>query len=776
MGGGYPYKPASSTADDEGWGLSKLGWFFVCLTFLIIVATLAVSAGVLGIVDKHKNDWKGHHTDVDSVKQKVDSVDDQVIELNEKLNWIKKDLDHLNDGIAWIKEDLHKPPSPPPPHPPSPPTPKQDTREWPYWGKNLENSKIVDNDDVDENFNVQSLLKGETVFEQQWAFNYEGQVGASATVTTSKDIVYSTAFSGQIVAVDRQNGQQLWVRYGNEILGLPPFNASDPCSPQLASRNAPAIFKNKYGREGIIISIPGVREASPCEQGQLPKYKGPTFTVALDRFTGETMWRTEVHPHPWSVGTSSGTVYKNFYFAGVSSLENSFNLLAGYPCCSFRGRMYSIDINTGALVWATFTVPEGYGGAGVTGSSPAVWPEADLVFFGSGNGYSAPPEIEQCRVDNNYPDKASLQCLEDDVYIDATLAVDIYTGKIVWAFRAQGVDLWTVPCTLGPNPFCPNPAGPDYDLLQSPVLIPPKGWKKPREEEKEDWKEDYWWLGRKSRWLDPEWKKALKDWIVVAHYKSGVMWSFRAIDGKLRCSRATGSAGTLGGGQWGSAADAEGTRLYIIQDTGAPAEPGQEAYLLPNGKEACDGSFWAINVDNCDVPWVAQVAYSRPPDQCGPLNPLEPFDMFTYPPTTGLPTNKTVDGRAQKPISETGKTAAPCPPRSGSPTHLENSEFANAHGALAIARGVVYGATMTGNAYGLRLKDGKCVTQFHCPFGGIYGGISISGDQLFINCGYGRLLPQWLPGPNCSFAQPEACGAGCPDGGCSLLAFQPVEQ
>jgi len=791
-------RSSAAAVDDDGLALTSWGWLTIGFWALVILATLGVSAAVLGIVNENKNSWKGHQVNVKAVEAEVG-------ELNEKLHWVKKELDELDDikeGIYWIKKDLreHEEKKRKKPRKPF----KRDSKEWPTWGKNLENSKIVKDRDVSELFDEAALRKGESEFEKQWGYKYEGMVGASATVTTTKDIVYSTAFSGQVVAVDRQSGQQLWVRYGNEILGLPPFNASDPCSPLILSRNAPAVFKNKYGREGIIFSLPDSRQGSPCQGNRLPKYTGPVYAVALDRFTGETMFRTVVHEHPWSVGTSSGSVLqyhkvkskyrekRNYFFAGISSLENSFNLLEGYPCCSFRGRMYNVDLDNGALVWGTYTLPdiEGYGGAGVTGSSPAIWPEANLVFFGSGNGYSAPDDIDECRLVNNYPDKAALQCLEDGVYIDSTLALDIDSGEVVWAFRAQGVDLWTVPCILGPNPFCPNPPGPDYDLLQSPILIQPKDgqsswvsrewekdeWYERESSEEEDWEstddDDKDW---KEPWRDERMRERFQDWTVVAHYKSGIMWSFRAIDGKLRCSRATGTAGTLGGGQWGSAADAKDTRLYVVQDTGAPGDPDDDTYLLPNGKKACDGSFWAIDVDTCEVSWVAQVTYSRPPEECGELNPLGPFDMFTYPPTTGLPTNKTVDGKPQKPISETGTTPKTCPVRSGTPTHLETSEFANAHGSVAIARGVVYGSTMTGNGYGLRLTDGKCLTQFHCPFGGIYGGVSMSWDQLFINCGYGRLLPAWLPQPGCSLAQPELCGAGCPEGECELMALQIVK-
>ena len=762
----------SDEEESDGVEVSTWGWMGVAFLCLAILATLAVAAATLGIVNDYKHKWKGVGGSEFDDGEFI-SIDKKLHVLNDKMDWMKNELHQLDDieeQLWWLKKELEHPGHTP--YDPNHVDTKDDGKDWPFWGKNIENDKKAVKG-ISSNFDAKKLQSGESSLEKQWGFTYEGEVGASATATVRGDIVYSTAYSGQIVAVDRNTGQQLWVRYGNDLLGLPPFNSNDTCSPLTFSRNAPAIFTNSWGREGIIISLPDGREASPCEAGQLPKYQGPVFAIALDRFTGQIIWKTEVHEHPWSVGTSSGSIYRNQFFAGVSSLENGFNLLAGYPCCNFTGRMYSINIDTGALIWSTPTLPdiEGYSGAGVTGSSPPVFPEAGLVFFGSGNGYSVPDDIAQCRLDNNYPDKAALACLEDGVYIDSTIALDIVTGAVRWAYRAQGVDIWTVPCVLGPNPFCPNPVGPDYDLLQSPILVPPR---KRSSKSSSSHSEDKWNSeDKKSNSDDDEeynhWRKEqnIKDYRIVAHYKSGIQYTFRAVDGKLICSRATGTAGTLGGGHWGSSVDSD-KRLYIVQLTGAQSE----SYLLPDGSKACDGSFWAIDVDTCEVEWVSQVAYSAPPDECGELNPLQPFDEFTYPPTTGLPNNKTADGKPQKPISETALTAIPCPERSGTPTHLENSEFANAHGSLAITGGAVYGATMTGNGYALRLKDGKCITQFHCPYGGAYGGISIAGKQLWLNCGYGRLLPEWIPQPGCSIANPELCGAGCPEGTCELMAIQ----
>ena len=56
--------------------------------------------------------------------------------------------------------------------------------------------------------------------------------------------------------------------------------------------------------------------------------------------------------------------------------------------------------------------------------------------------------------------KKAKSCLAPDDYIDAVVALDIYTGAIKWAKRLQGADTWTVSCVVpAPANPCPEAAG-----------------------------------------------------------------------------------------------------------------------------------------------------------------------------------------------------------------------------------------------------------------------------------------------------------------------------
>lgn len=205
------YKRSDEYEEEEeeprGWGM----WLGGALLLLLLLAILGVSAASLGIINTNKSSWKGADLSEEDIEKQLHVVFD-------KLDWIKKDLHHLDEELWDLKEDLHPHKSESSSSDVHPPDKRS---SWPFWGADIFNSKNVEERGGSTN---PSLKK-------QWGFRYEGETGASATVTVKGDIVYSTAYSGQVVAVDRRNGQQLWVRYGNELLGLPPFNPNDTCSP-----------------------------------------------------------------------------------------------------------------------------------------------------------------------------------------------------------------------------------------------------------------------------------------------------------------------------------------------------------------------------------------------------------------------------------------------------------------------------------------------------------------------------------------------------------------
>ena len=115
--------------------------------------------------------------------------------------------------------------------------------------------------------------------------------------------------------------------------------------------------------------------------------------------------------------------------------------------------------------------------------------------------------------------RSTANCTAPDDFFDAALALDLKTGEVKWSKKLQGADTWTVACltSTGPNPNCPVPSSPDFDLGGSgPNLV-----------------------GN----------------IVGFGQKSGIYWALNPDDGNIVWSTPVGPGASLGGIEWGTAAD-----------------------------------------------------------------------------------------------------------------------------------------------------------------------------------------------------------------------------
>ena len=81
-------------------------------------------------------------------------------------------------------------------------------------------------------------------------------------------------------------------------------------------------------------------------------------------------WVTQVDTNKAAVITGSPVVVGNMVIVGVSSSEEGLADTPGYVCCTFRGSLVALNVNTGAILWKTYTVPDN--GGQPTGYSVAV--------------------------------------------------------------------------------------------------------------------------------------------------------------------------------------------------------------------------------------------------------------------------------------------------------------------------------------------------------------------------------------------------------------------
>lgn len=372
---------------------------------------------------------------------------------------------------------------------------------WPSAGQNLGNTRYQDQSG---GISVQTVggLK------QKWVFTTGGDV--SATPAVDNVAVYFPDWAGNLYAVDRKTGQQIWKASITAASGTPGDKA----------RATPVITGNK-----IIVGTQGNLFAPP-------PYGGPGGKLlAFDKTNGNLLWATQLDDHYAAIITQSATVHDGRVFVGVASMEEALAGVVGF-CCSFRGSMLALNVDTGAILWKTYTVPPGYSGSAIWGSAPAVDVKRGQVYVATGNNYSVPEGVENCIVAAG--DNADLvrACIDPANYFDAIMALDMKTGAVRWATKALPADTWTAACIgFGDPAFCPSPTGPDYDFGQAPALFSVKvdSMSQPRD-------------------------------VVGAGQKSGKYWALDPDTGAVRWVTQAGPGGTGGGLQWGSAVD--GKRVY----------------------------------------------------------------------------------------------------------------------------------------------------------------------------------------------------------------------
>ncbi len=282
------------------------------------------------------------------------------------------------------------------------------------------------------------------------------------------------------------------------------------------------------------VSVVGIRGGSGTRLAAV--FGDDSATVyALDADSGKPVWKIKLDRHPDARITGAPVFYEQRLYVPVSSLEELSAPAPGYECCKFRGSVAALDVRDGKVIWQTYTIDQKskpyrkagdgtqlYGPAGGSvWSAPTVDPKRGLVYVGTGNSYT---------------DVAS-------VHTDSILALDMATGAVRWANQLHPTDNYIVGCdspdTAGKG-NCPQTLGPDVDFGTSPIL----------------------------RTL-PDGRQLL-----LSGEKSGQVYGLDPQSGKELWSAQVGVGSSLGGVEWGGAADR--SQLYVaVSDAAAPnARPG----------------------------------------------------------------------------------------------------------------------------------------------------------------------------------------------------------
>lgn len=351
---------------------------------------------------------------------------------------------------------------------------------WPTAGHDIANTRNAAAEHAIRPGNVSRLSTA-------WSVTTTGDV--RTTPTESDGTLYFPDSGGMLWAVTANTGQVRWSHSIADYTGI----AGD------ISRTSPAV----YGDELVL--------------GDTNGHGAGAFVVGVDRRTGQRLWRTEVDPHRAAIVTGSAVIHRGTIYVGVSSYEEFLAAVRGYRCCSFRGSVVALNAATGHLLWQTYTVPSGYSGGAVWGSTPAIDPRNDLIYVGTGNNYSAPAGV--CAD----PGQTGCTPPSPDDHADSVLALDRTTGAVRWFRSTLSSDVFTDVCGANPSNTC----GPDFDFGSGPNLIRLES-------------------GRE---------------LVGIGQKSGVYWALDPNTGAVVWHTMVGPGSAYGGVEFGSATD--GRRIYV---------------------------------------------------------------------------------------------------------------------------------------------------------------------------------------------------------------------
>jgi polyvinyl alcohol dehydrogenase (cytochrome) len=335
---------------------------------------------------------------------------------------------------------------------------------------------------------------------------------------------------------------------------------------------------------------------------------------ALDAVTGRLLWRAQADPHRAAMITGTPQLWQGHLYVPVASYEENFAPDPHYECCTFRGSIVAYDAKTGKQVWKTYTISDaphktgiskagtqiwGPSGAGVW-SAPTLDPQRRVLYMATGNNYSNPVT------------KTS----------DSVLALNLNTGKILWIQQMTPNDAHNSSCF----PFmdatqsnCPTEPGSDSDFGASPILATTQD-------------------GRR---------------ILVAAQKSGVVYGLDPEkEGKVVWQTRIGKGGSLGGIEWGAAADDQNVYAALSDcdwKTFERLKDGQKTSVVDLDPDKGGGLF-ALRLRD------GQKVWSTPtPEACADREHCSPAQLAAVTAIPGVIFSGALDGHLRAYSSQTGE-------------------------------------------------------------------------------------------------------------------------
>jgi polyvinyl alcohol dehydrogenase (cytochrome) len=332
------------------------------------------------------------------------------------------------------------------------------------------------------------------------------------------------------------------------------------------------------------------------------------FVYALDGNSGKQLWKMRPDEHPASTVTATPVFHQGHLYVGEASREEALSVAPGYVCCTFRGSESALDAATGKVLWKRYMIPEvarerpktrrgiaTFGPSGVAvWTAPTLDPDRDTMYVTTGDNYSDPP--------------TSIS--------DALVALRMSTGEILWSKQFTAKDAWNSSCQLPGKVNCPDSDGPDFDFAASAILVSLPNGKRAL------------LLGQKSAVI----------YAVDPDRRGQALWQARI-----------GEGGTVGGIEWGPAAD--GRNVYVALsdirfEVARKPDSNDRTYQLDPTK---GGGLFAFRIDNGERMW------QTPPPGCGDRRPCSPAQSAAITAMPGAVWSGSEDGHLRAYSTADGK-------------------------------------------------------------------------------------------------------------------------
>jgi polyvinyl alcohol dehydrogenase (cytochrome) len=428
-----------------------------------------------------------------------------------------------------------------------------DAGDWAMYGQNVCNTR---------GGNVASdPITPSTVSKLQVKWKYTAQGDISATPAVVGGQVYVPDWSGNITRLDAASGSVVWSKNVGAILGIGDGGLTvDAGGLDTSGTRA---FSTPVSRVTPVISGSNVIFGMGSSQSN-------ATMAAIDKDSAALKWQTPLDMNATALITGSPAIDGDTIYVGVSSGEEvAAGLVAGYPCCTFRGSVVALSATTGAKKWQTYMIEDsayynadhslsGYAGVAVWSGTPTIDRKRHLVYVTTGNNYSTP-----------MPEPTTIPAGD---HVESILALDEDTGVIKWSTRvvAKAGDVWTFA----------NFSGPDYDL------------------------------GCGANLFQATVNGTTQD-VVGAGQKSGVYWALNADTGTILWKTQVGPGGHLGGIHWGTAVDSNGVYVGVNNEAGNPFKLGGSGPQA--GTKTSVGAWAALDPKTGKTLWqIANPAMTAP--------------------------------------------------------------------------------------------------------------------------------------------------------------------